>query len=46
MDGIAGLGFEGLAMVTKPTILDILARDHPELKNYFSVYLSTDPSNK
>lgn len=46
MDGIAGLGFPGLSMVTTPTLLEILHRDHPELQNLFSVYLSCDPSDR
>lgn len=46
MDGIAGLGFQGLSMVTQPTLLHILHRDHPDVGNFFSVYLSTDPSDK
>ncbi|CAM9273864.1 unnamed protein product, partial [Hapterophycus canaliculatus] len=45
MDGIAGLGFSGLSMVTSPTLLELLHRDHPEVPNVFSVYLSCDPSD-
>lgn len=45
MDGIAGLGFGGLSMVTTPTLLELLHRDHPEVPNVFSVYLSCDPSD-
>eukprot|EP00752_Nemacystus_decipiens_P012260 g10867.t1 len=45
MDGIAGLGFSGLSMVTTPTLLELLHRDHPEVPNVFSVYLSCDPSD-
>ncbi|CAM9217862.1 unnamed protein product [Chrysoparadoxa australica] len=43
MDGIAGLGFSGLSMITKPTVLELLHDAHPEVPNMFSVYLSTDP---
>lgn len=45
MDGIAGLGFAGLSMVTTPTLLELLHRDHAEVPNVFSVYLSCDPSD-
>ncbi|CAM9456317.1 unnamed protein product [Ascophyllum nodosum] len=45
MDGIAGLGFAGLSMVTRPTLLEILQRDHSEVPNMFSVYLSYDPTD-
>mmetsp|Transcript_6402 Transcript_6402/g.26921 ORF Transcript_6402/g.26921 Transcript_6402/m.26921 type:complete len:521 (-) Transcript_6402:80-1642(-) len=51
MDGIAGLAFRGLAMVTKPTLLETLQKqygassddDHAML-DAFAVYLSNDPS--
>ncbi|CAN0017863.1 unnamed protein product, partial [Choristocarpus tenellus] len=45
MDGIAGLGFGGLSMVTSPTLLEILHRDNPRVPNMFSVYLSCDPED-
>ncbi|CAN0377461.1 unnamed protein product [Laminaria digitata] len=45
MDGIAGLAFSGLSMVTSPTLLEIIHRDHPEVPNIFSVYLSCDPTD-
>ena len=40
MDGIAGLGFSGLASVTSPTLLDTLRRQYPSSKHQFSVYLA------
>jgi hypothetical protein len=45
MDGIAGLAFDGLSMVTKPTLLESLHKQHPELPNYFSLFLSNDPGD-
>jgi len=45
MDGIAGLAFSGLAMITKPTLLDRLKETYPELPGSFSLYLSNDPSH-
>ena len=42
MDGIAGLAFPGLAMVTTPTLLEHLKAQYPSMKNYFSLYLSND----
>jgi Eukaryotic aspartyl protease len=45
MDGIAGLGFPGLAIITRPTLLELLAKDHPEIPQLFSVYLSNDPAD-
>lgn len=44
MDGIAGLGFRGLSMVTKPTLLELLRNEHQV--DYFSMYLSNEPSTK
>ncbi|CAM9163652.1 unnamed protein product, partial [Phaeothamnion confervicola] len=46
MDGIAGLGFRGLSMVTSPTLLELLHSGHPEVPNLFSVYLSSDPRDR
>lgn len=43
MDGIAGLAFNGLSMVTSPTLLELLHAQHPELGNYFSLFLSNNP---
>ncbi|KAG5192930.1 aspartic peptidase domain-containing protein [Tribonema minus] len=43
MDGIAGLGFSGLSIITRPTLLDLLRKQHADLPALFSVYLSTDP---
>ena len=45
MDGIFGLGFSGLAMVTSPTILELYKEQNPTLNNYFSVFLSSNPSD-
>jgi hypothetical protein len=45
MDGIAGLGFRGLAMVTKPTILELLFQQNPTVPQVFSVYLSNNPKD-
>jgi len=44
MDGIAGLAFRGLSMVTKPTLLELLHAQHPEVPYLFSVFLSNDPA--
>ncbi len=41
-DGVVGLGFEGLADVTKPTVLQALRAQHPDLPHHFSVFLSAD----
>lgn len=45
MDGIAGLAFRGLSMVTSPTLLELLHAQHPTLPYLFSVFLSNDPDN-
>jgi len=45
MDGIAGLGFRGLSMVTKPTILELLFQQNPTVPQVFSVYLSNNPKD-
>eukprot|EP00624_Nannochloropsis_granulata_P002155 evm.model.NODE_20732_length_13560_cov_37.012463.1 len=41
-DGVLGLGFKGLAGVTKPTVLDAMKAQHPDLPRHFSVFLSAD----
>ncbi|KAJ8603599.1 hypothetical protein CTAYLR_004854 [Chrysophaeum taylorii] len=43
MDGIAGLAFRGLAMVTKPTLLELIHEQHPGMAYMFSIYLSNSP---
>lgn len=43
MDGICGLAFDGLAIVTKPSILDSMTHTYPNLSHSFSIYLSADP---
>jgi len=43
MDGIAGVGFAGLATVTKPTILELLFAQNPQVEKVFSVFFSNDP---
>lgn len=45
MDGIVGLGFNGLAVVTKPGILDSIKFNYPNLSLSFSMYLSSDPDD-
>lgn len=45
MDGICGLAFDGLAVVTKPGILDTLTHSYPNLSHSFSIYLSADPDD-
>jgi len=45
MDGIAGLAFRGLSMVTKPTLLELLHEQHPTVPNMFSMYLSNNPED-
>ena len=43
-DGVVGLGFGGLAEVTRPTVLQALHAQHPHLPQHFSVFLSADAS--
>jgi cathepsin D len=45
MDGIVGLGFDGLASVTKPGILNSMKLNYPNLSQSFSLYLSSDPDD-
>ena len=45
MDGIAGLAFNGLSMVTNPTLLENLHTQHPTLPYFFSMYLSNNPGD-
>jgi hypothetical protein len=45
MDGIVGLGFDGLASVTNPGILDSMKLNYPNLSQSFSMYLSSDPDD-
>jgi cathepsin D len=46
MDGICGLAFEGLAMVTVPGLLSTIRGSYPQLNNSFSMYLSSDPDDQ
>jgi hypothetical protein len=46
MDGIAGLAFKGLSMVTDPTLLETLHDQHPAMPYYFSMYLSNNPDDQ
>mmetsp|Transcript_9823 Transcript_9823/g.13795 ORF Transcript_9823/g.13795 Transcript_9823/m.13795 type:complete len:523 (+) Transcript_9823:7-1575(+) len=45
MDGIIGLAFPELSKITKPSILELLKSNIPDMPALFSVYLSTDPDN-
>jgi len=45
MDGIAGLGFRGLSTVTKPTILEMVFEQNPDIQQFFSIYFSNDPND-
>lgn len=45
MDGICGLAFDGLSVVTKPSILDSMSHTFPNLSHSFSIYLSADPGD-
>jgi len=45
MDGIFGLAFDGLAVLTKPSILDVMTHTYPNLSHSFSIYLSADPDD-
>lgn len=42
-DGIVGLGFEGLAKITRPTLFDHLKLNYPETRRQFSLYLNPHP---
>lgn len=46
MDGICGLGFEGLASVTHPGLLTMLELNYPTLSKSFSFYLSVNRDDK
>jgi cathepsin D len=46
MDGIVGLGFPGLSIITRPTLLELMWRQYPSLPRLFSVYLSNDPQDQ
>lgn len=45
MDGICGLAFDGLSVVTKPSLLDSMTHTYPNLSHAFSIYLSADPDD-
>jgi hypothetical protein len=45
MDGICGLAFDGLSVVTKPSLLDSLTHTYPNLSHSFSLYLNADPDD-
>lgn len=41
-DGIFGLGFEGLAHISRPTLFAQLAQENPEIDNMFAFYLTPE----
>ncbi|OWZ20402.1 Aspartyl protease [Phytophthora megakarya] len=41
-DGIFGLGFEGLAHISRPTVFAALAGENAELENMFAFYLTPE----
>jgi Eukaryotic aspartyl protease len=45
MDGLCGLAFDGLSVVTRPGLIDTLQHSFPNLSHSFSFYLNTDPSD-
>ena len=45
MDGICGLAFDGLSVVTKPSVLDSMTHTYPNLSHAFSLYLNADPDD-
>lgn len=45
MDGIVGLAFSGLAIVTRPTLLELFREQNKDVPAHFSVFLSNDPSD-
>jgi hypothetical protein len=45
MDGLCGLAFDGLSMVSRPGLLDSLQHSYPNLSHSFSFYLNTDPTD-
>jgi cathepsin D len=45
MDGIVGLAFDGLAVVTEPGIFSMIQSNYANLSQSFSLYLSSDPDD-
>lgn len=45
IQGICGLGFEGLAEVSTPTFTAALFAAYPDINRTFSIYLSSDPGD-
>ena len=45
MDGICGLAFDGLAVITTPSLLQSVKANYPHLSQSFSMYLSSDPDD-
>ena len=46
MDGICGLAFDGLAVITTPSLLQSVKANYPHLSQSFSMYLSSDPDDE
>lgn len=44
MDGICGMAFSGLSIVSKPTFLDVMFTSNPSLNKSFSLYLNSNPT--
>ncbi len=45
MDGICGLAFSGLAVISKPSFIDVIFSSNPQLNQSFSLYLNSNPKN-
>jgi len=43
MDGIAGLAFRGLSVLTTPTLLELIFEQNPSIPKLFSIFFSNDP---
>jgi len=40
LDGIVGIGFRGLASVTRPTVLELIFHQNPTIQRLFSIYFA------
>lgn len=45
MDGVCGLAFSGLSTITKPSLIEIIFEQYPNVSRTFSLYLNSDPAD-
>ena len=45
MDGVCGLAFQSLSVVTKPSLIDLIFQSYPNMNKSFSLFLNSNPND-